>query len=300
MYVFIRVSGCVIYLVDKVLVARVVRGDYGEDVPVILLHDVQHDLGLLLDRRTKLEKHGVVVLETRETEPISKQGHESYSMREIWKEGHKWSWSMSSNCTQHKYIPVYSWDLCIRCNFITASATIWHIFSSIYCIYDVLIWDIYFFAKSNKGCEYSNTRLRWLIHYQEAIVIAMFAHLTGKMPTGSIIIIVGCQMCGQISVKTVFSQGVRRKRQRKNRSRSFRSLMSGAMDKSRSLTHVKLPSNSSGHRSQDVLFKNVSDRRRHGRGALMRTASSHGSSVCPRVKYIVEWWVRWLEVLDHT
>lgn len=49
MYVFIRVSGCVIYLVDKVLVARVVRGDYGEDVPVILLHDVQHDLGLLLD-----------------------------------------------------------------------------------------------------------------------------------------------------------------------------------------------------------------------------------------------------------
>lgn len=61
-----------IYLVDKVLVARVVRGDHGEDVPVILLHDVQHDGGLLLNGWTKLEKHGVVVLETRNTEPISK------------------------------------------------------------------------------------------------------------------------------------------------------------------------------------------------------------------------------------
>lgn len=76
-----------IYLIDKVLVARVVRGDYGEDVPVILLHDVQHDGGLLLDGRTKLEKHGVVVLETRDTEPISKQGHESYSMRASGKVG---------------------------------------------------------------------------------------------------------------------------------------------------------------------------------------------------------------------
>lgn len=76
-----------LYLVDKVLVARVVRGDYGEDVPVILLHDVQHDGGLLLDGRTELEKHGVVVLETRGKEPISKQGHES--RREgNWTEGH--------------------------------------------------------------------------------------------------------------------------------------------------------------------------------------------------------------------
>lgn len=78
-----------IYLVDKVLVARVVSGDDGEDVPVILLHDVQHDRGLLLDGWTKLEKHGVVVLETRDTEPIRKQGHESYSMRENWKVGHR-------------------------------------------------------------------------------------------------------------------------------------------------------------------------------------------------------------------
>lgn len=71
--VFIKVSLYVfIYLVDKVLVARVVRGDHGEDVPVILLHDVQHDGGLLLNGWTKLEKHGVVVLETRNTEPISK------------------------------------------------------------------------------------------------------------------------------------------------------------------------------------------------------------------------------------
>ena len=71
-----------IYLVDKVLVARVVCGDNGEDVPVILLHDVQHDGGLLLDGRTELEKHGVVVLETKEKEPISKRCHESLSTRE--------------------------------------------------------------------------------------------------------------------------------------------------------------------------------------------------------------------------
>lgn len=90
MYVFIKVSVYVfIYLVDKVLVARVVCGDYGEDVPVILLHDIQHDGGLLLDGWTKLEKHGVVVLETRDTEPISKQGHDSYSMTENWKVGHR-------------------------------------------------------------------------------------------------------------------------------------------------------------------------------------------------------------------
>lgn len=219
-------------------------------------------------------------------------------MSENWKVGHRWLWSMSSNCSQHKYSPVYSWDLCICCNFIRASATIWHFFINLFYLWCFNLRHLVL-CQANKGCEYSNTRLRWLIHYQEALVIAMFAHLTGKMPTGWIIIIVGCQTCGQISVKTVFWQGVKRKRQRKNSSWSFRSLMSGAMDKSRSLTHVKLPSNSSGHRSQDVLFKNVSDRRRHG-GALMRTASSHGSSVCPRVKYIVEWWVRWLEVLDHT
>lgn len=54
------------YLVDKVLVAGVVGGDDGEYVPVILLHDVQHDRGLLLDGWSELEKHGVVILESRE------------------------------------------------------------------------------------------------------------------------------------------------------------------------------------------------------------------------------------------
>lgn len=85
-----NLSHCVfIYLIDKVLVTRVVGGDYGEDVPVILLHDVQHDGGLLLDGRTKLEKHGVIVLETRNMEPISKQGHESYIMRGDGTLGHR-------------------------------------------------------------------------------------------------------------------------------------------------------------------------------------------------------------------
>lgn len=73
-YVFTRVSvNMFIYLVDKVLVSGVVRGDYGEDVPVVLLHDVQHDGGLLLNGRTKLEKHGVVVLETRERHAANQQ-----------------------------------------------------------------------------------------------------------------------------------------------------------------------------------------------------------------------------------
>lgn len=80
-HIFIFVNICwLVYLVDKVLVSRVVGGDDGEYVPIILLHDVQHDRGLLLDGRSKLEKHGVVVLETRE--PINKQGHESYSARD--------------------------------------------------------------------------------------------------------------------------------------------------------------------------------------------------------------------------
>lgn len=51
------------YLGDKVLVPRVVRGDDGEDVPVVLLHDVQHDRSLLLDGGAKLEEHGVVILD---------------------------------------------------------------------------------------------------------------------------------------------------------------------------------------------------------------------------------------------
>lgn len=52
------------YLGDKVLVAGVVGGDNGEDVPVVLLHDVEDDRRLLLDGGTELKEHGVVVLET--------------------------------------------------------------------------------------------------------------------------------------------------------------------------------------------------------------------------------------------
>lgn len=59
-----------VYRVDKILVARVVSGDNGEDVPVVLLHDVQHDGGLLLNGWTELKKHGVVILETRDTKSI--------------------------------------------------------------------------------------------------------------------------------------------------------------------------------------------------------------------------------------
>lgn len=53
------------YLGDKVQVSGVVCGDDGEDVPVVFLHDLQHDGGLLLYGRAKLEEHGVVVLQTR-------------------------------------------------------------------------------------------------------------------------------------------------------------------------------------------------------------------------------------------
>jgi len=55
----------------KVLVSRVVGGDDGEYVPVILLHYVKHDRGLLLYRGTKLEEHGMVILQE-----IKKQMHE--------------------------------------------------------------------------------------------------------------------------------------------------------------------------------------------------------------------------------
>lgn len=50
------------YLGDKVQVSGVVCGDDGEDVPVVLLHDVEHDRGLLLDGRAELEEHRVVIL----------------------------------------------------------------------------------------------------------------------------------------------------------------------------------------------------------------------------------------------
>lgn len=54
------------YLGDKVLVTRVVGGDDGEDVPVVLLHDVQDDGRLLFDGRAELKEHGVVVLDVRQ------------------------------------------------------------------------------------------------------------------------------------------------------------------------------------------------------------------------------------------
>lgn len=54
------------YLGDKVLVTGVVRGDDGEDVPVIFLHDVEYDRCLLLDGWPKLKEHGVVILKMTE------------------------------------------------------------------------------------------------------------------------------------------------------------------------------------------------------------------------------------------
>lgn len=53
---------CVSYLGNKVLVTGVVCGNYGEDVPVIFLHDVEHDGRLLLDGGPELKEHGAVVL----------------------------------------------------------------------------------------------------------------------------------------------------------------------------------------------------------------------------------------------
>lgn len=55
---------CVCYLGNKVLVSRVIGGNYGEDVPVIFLHDVEHDRCLLLDGGAELKEHGVVILHT--------------------------------------------------------------------------------------------------------------------------------------------------------------------------------------------------------------------------------------------
>lgn len=59
------ISGHHSHPVDEVLVPGVVGGDDGEDVPVVLLHDVEHDRGLLLYRRPELEEHGVVILPSR-------------------------------------------------------------------------------------------------------------------------------------------------------------------------------------------------------------------------------------------
>lgn len=56
------------YLGNKVLVTWVVCGDDGEDVPVVFLHDVEHDRSLLLYGGAELKEHGVVILKTeRET-----------------------------------------------------------------------------------------------------------------------------------------------------------------------------------------------------------------------------------------
>ena len=41
---------------DEVPVAREDGGHQGEDMPVVILHDLQHDRGLLLDGRSKLEE----------------------------------------------------------------------------------------------------------------------------------------------------------------------------------------------------------------------------------------------------
>lgn len=63
------------YLGDEVLVTRVVRCDDGEDVPVVLLHDVQDDRSLLLNGGAKLKEHGVVVLATAEKQRQSVNGY---------------------------------------------------------------------------------------------------------------------------------------------------------------------------------------------------------------------------------
>lgn len=41
---------------DEIPVAREDGGHQGEDMPVVILHDLQHDCGLLLDGRSKLEE----------------------------------------------------------------------------------------------------------------------------------------------------------------------------------------------------------------------------------------------------
>lgn len=48
--------------VDELLVAGELGRDNGEDVPVVFLHDVQHQQGLLLDRGTELEERGLHIL----------------------------------------------------------------------------------------------------------------------------------------------------------------------------------------------------------------------------------------------
>lgn len=73
---------CRLQDVDELLVARKLRRDDREDVPVVLLHDVQHQQRLLLDGGAKLEERRLHVLkkegrkegEGEETKEISLLG----------------------------------------------------------------------------------------------------------------------------------------------------------------------------------------------------------------------------------
>lgn len=53
--------------VDELLVAGELGRDDGEDVPVVLLHDVQHQQRLLLDGGSELEERRLHILVERET-----------------------------------------------------------------------------------------------------------------------------------------------------------------------------------------------------------------------------------------
>lgn len=52
--------------VDELLVAGELGRDDGEDVPVVLLHDVQHQQRLLLDGGSELEERGLHILGEQE------------------------------------------------------------------------------------------------------------------------------------------------------------------------------------------------------------------------------------------
>ena len=62
---------CCLDEADEVSVAREDGGDQGEDMPVIVLHDLQHDRGLLLDGSSKLEERGCRILPRKKTETQS-------------------------------------------------------------------------------------------------------------------------------------------------------------------------------------------------------------------------------------
>lgn len=89
-----------LYLVDKILVARVICCDNGKDVPVILLHDIKHDRRLLFNGWAKLEKHGMVILKNRNKGQINKlshrarEDHEAHSCSVL--HSHTWAHSFSA------------------------------------------------------------------------------------------------------------------------------------------------------------------------------------------------------------